>query len=221
MWSARRCSANSRPVSQRGAVIAIYGAIYTLAGIVAPSVMGSVIQQSGGLLEGYMTGFTINAVVMIAVRIARPVVALAQYRARPADGGRKRRRRNSRRREGDCRSPDAIRGLGAANPDCAALHPGYARAPRTNRPGRAPVAVAMALRHRAGDDGGVVAVDLLQQAPAADRKVVMHLRRMQMQPVIVDDIEVGLVARRDDAAIVQADRQRGLARLRRDHEGDR
>jgi MFS family permease len=53
------------PVSQRGAVIAIYGAIYTLAGIVAPSVMGSVIQRSGGMLEGYLTGFTINAVVMI------------------------------------------------------------------------------------------------------------------------------------------------------------
>jgi MFS family permease len=54
------------PVSQRGAVIAIYGAIYTLAGIVAPSVMGNVIQRSGGLLEGYMTGFTINAVVLIS-----------------------------------------------------------------------------------------------------------------------------------------------------------
>lgn len=53
------------PVSQRGAVIAIYGAIYTLAGILAPSVMGSVIQRSSGLLEGYTTGFTINAVVMI------------------------------------------------------------------------------------------------------------------------------------------------------------
>jgi MFS family permease len=53
------------PVSQRGAVIAIYGAIYTLAGIVAPQVMGSVIQHAGGLLDGYMTGFTINAVVMI------------------------------------------------------------------------------------------------------------------------------------------------------------
>ena len=53
------------PVSQRGAVIAIYGAIYTLAGIVAPAVMGSVIQHAGGLLEGYMTGFTINAVVMV------------------------------------------------------------------------------------------------------------------------------------------------------------
>ena len=27
--------------------------------------MGSVIQRAGGLLEGYMTGFTINAVVLI------------------------------------------------------------------------------------------------------------------------------------------------------------
>src|SRR6202051_1109372 len=53
------------PGSQRGAVISIYGAIYTLAGIVAPSVMGSVIQHAAGLLEGYMTGFTINAVVMV------------------------------------------------------------------------------------------------------------------------------------------------------------
>jgi MFS family permease len=53
------------PVSQRGAVIAIYGAIYTLSGIVAPQVMGSVIQRATGLLDGYMTGFTINAVVMI------------------------------------------------------------------------------------------------------------------------------------------------------------
>jgi MFS transporter, ACS family, D-galactonate transporter len=54
------------PVSQRGAVISIYGAIYTLAGIIAPSVMGKVIQNAGGLIEGYMTGFTINAVIMIA-----------------------------------------------------------------------------------------------------------------------------------------------------------
>jgi MFS family permease len=54
------------PVSQRGAVIAIYGAIYTLAGILAPSVMGRVIQHAGGLLEGYMTGFTINAAILVA-----------------------------------------------------------------------------------------------------------------------------------------------------------
>jgi MFS family permease len=54
------------PVSQRGAVIAIYGAIYTLAGIIAPLVMGSVIQHAAAPLEGYMTGFTINAIIMIA-----------------------------------------------------------------------------------------------------------------------------------------------------------
>jgi MFS family permease len=53
------------PVSQRGAVLAIYGAIYTLAGIVAPSVMGSVIQHATGMLDGYMTGFTINAAVLV------------------------------------------------------------------------------------------------------------------------------------------------------------
>jgi MFS family permease len=53
------------PVSQRGAVISIYGALYTLAGIVAPAVMGSVIQHAGNLFDGYMTGFTINAAIMV------------------------------------------------------------------------------------------------------------------------------------------------------------
>ena len=54
------------PVSQRGAVIAIYGALYTLAGIIAPLTMGSVIKHAATPLEGYMTGFTINATIMIA-----------------------------------------------------------------------------------------------------------------------------------------------------------
>src|ERR1700712_751385 len=54
------------PVSQRGAVISIYGAIYTLAGILAPNVMGSVIQGSATPLAGYMTGFTINAAILTA-----------------------------------------------------------------------------------------------------------------------------------------------------------
>ena len=53
------------PTSQRGAVIAIYGAVYTLAGIIAPAVMGSVIQHSATLLDGYFTGFRINAVIMV------------------------------------------------------------------------------------------------------------------------------------------------------------
>jgi MFS family permease len=54
------------PVSQRGAVISIYGAIYTIAGILAPSTMGHVIQRASGSLEGYMAGFTINAVILVA-----------------------------------------------------------------------------------------------------------------------------------------------------------
>jgi MFS family permease len=53
------------PVSQRSAVISIYGAIYTLAGIFSPSVMGHVIQRASGSIDGYMTGFTINAVILV------------------------------------------------------------------------------------------------------------------------------------------------------------
>jgi MFS family permease len=53
------------PVSQRGAVISIYGALYTTAGIVAPFVMGQVIQHAETPVDGYMMGFSINAVIMI------------------------------------------------------------------------------------------------------------------------------------------------------------
>jgi len=53
------------PASQRGAILATYGALYTFAGIIAPGVMGTVIQRAGSMLDGYMTGFTINAVVMV------------------------------------------------------------------------------------------------------------------------------------------------------------
>ena len=58
------------PVSQRGAVIAIYGAIYTLAGIIAPAVMGSIIQHAGGnIVQGYLHGFVINGIVMISAGV--------------------------------------------------------------------------------------------------------------------------------------------------------
>jgi MFS family permease len=164
------------PVSQRGAVIAIYGAIYTLAGILAPSVMGSVIQRAAVPLDGYMTGFTINAVIHgDRVRIARPAAALAQHRARAADG---RRPRSRSSREGSWTAAMAVVWVPAfagtrINATLRAAH----QPARTRAGGR-----AAALRHHAGDDGGVIAVDLLQQAAAADRKIVMHLRRMQMQP---------------------------------------
>ncbi|MEY9241859.1 MFS family permease [Bradyrhizobium elkanii] len=52
------------PVSQRGAIIAIYGALYTISGILAPMVMGNVIQHAATPMAGYMSGFTINAAIM-------------------------------------------------------------------------------------------------------------------------------------------------------------
>ena len=52
------------PVSQRGAVIAIYGALYTISGILAPKVMGDVIQHAATPMAGYLSGFTINAAIM-------------------------------------------------------------------------------------------------------------------------------------------------------------
>lgn len=53
------------PVSQRGAVIAIYGALYTLSGIIAPFAMGHMIQHAAVPLDGYITGFMVNAVILI------------------------------------------------------------------------------------------------------------------------------------------------------------
>ena len=53
------------PVRQRGAAIAIYGALYTLAGIMAPNVMGKVVQDAASLLDGYLLGYLINAVILV------------------------------------------------------------------------------------------------------------------------------------------------------------
>ena len=74
------------PVQQRGAVIGIYSAIYTFAGILAPWLMGTVIKHAATPLEGYMTGFTINAVIMVASGLLGPVAAVAEHRARAACG---------------------------------------------------------------------------------------------------------------------------------------
>ena len=59
----------------------------------------------------------------------------------------------------------------------------------------------------------VVAAGPLDQPPAAGRQVVGHLRRVQRQVVVVDDVEVGAVAGLQHAAVVQADRAGGVARL--------
>jgi predicted MFS family arabinose efflux permease len=53
------------PVTQRAAVIAIFVAIYTSAGIFAPIVTGSVIESAATVLQGYYTGYTITGFVQL------------------------------------------------------------------------------------------------------------------------------------------------------------
>ena len=79
-------------------------------------------------------------------------------------------------------------------------------APRTRRPGNAPVASPLRVTGDAGNDGRVVTVGALDQAAAAGGKVVDHLRRADLQPVIVDHVQIGFVTVRHQPAIMQPDR---------------
>lgn len=54
------------PILQRGAAIAIFGAIYTLAGVIAPYANGSVIEGAATALDGYQTGYLICAGMQVA-----------------------------------------------------------------------------------------------------------------------------------------------------------
>ncbi len=53
------------PVAQRGALLAIGTAISTSAGLLAPYVMGSVIERAATPLDGFNTGFTICGLIML------------------------------------------------------------------------------------------------------------------------------------------------------------
>jgi MFS transporter, ACS family, D-galactonate transporter len=53
------------PVTQRGALLAISTAVMTTAGLIAPYVMGSVVETAPTPLAGFYTGFTICGVVML------------------------------------------------------------------------------------------------------------------------------------------------------------
>lgn len=53
------------PQSQRGAMLAINSAVGTAAGIIAPFVMGSVVEGAATAAEGYSLGFTICGVVTL------------------------------------------------------------------------------------------------------------------------------------------------------------
>jgi MFS family permease len=54
------------PIAQRGATIAIFGAIYALAGVIAPYANGSVIEGAATMLDGYQTGYMICAGMQVA-----------------------------------------------------------------------------------------------------------------------------------------------------------
>ena len=54
------------PVAQRGALLAVGTAVATSAGLMAPYVMGSVVEGAVTPLAGFNTGFTICGVVMLA-----------------------------------------------------------------------------------------------------------------------------------------------------------
>jgi ACS family D-galactonate transporter-like MFS transporter len=54
------------PVAQRGALLAIGTAVSTSAGLLAPYVMGSVVQMAATPLDGFNTGFMICGAVMLA-----------------------------------------------------------------------------------------------------------------------------------------------------------
>ena len=53
------------PVAQRGALLAIGTAVSTSAGLLAPYVMGSVVERAATPLDGFNIGFTICGVVML------------------------------------------------------------------------------------------------------------------------------------------------------------
>jgi MFS transporter, ACS family, D-galactonate transporter len=53
------------PASQRGAILAINSAIGTSAGIIAPYLMGSVIEGAASAAEGYSNGFSVCGCVTL------------------------------------------------------------------------------------------------------------------------------------------------------------
>jgi MFS transporter, ACS family, D-galactonate transporter len=76
------------PVSQRGAILAINSAVGTSAGIIAPYLMGSVIEGAASAAQGYSDGFTVCGVVtlvggLIGIIFLRPEKERAGFALRP------------------------------------------------------------------------------------------------------------------------------------------
>jgi MFS family permease len=77
------------PTAQRGAIISIYGGLYTLAGVFSAVVMGGVIEHATDPLAGYMSGFRLNGAIMllsglVGLALLRPNTERARLAATPA-----------------------------------------------------------------------------------------------------------------------------------------
>ena len=92
------------------------------------------------------------------------------------------------------------------------------RPARTRRPGSAPVCSPRSKIGVPATQRRRVAVDALDEAPAAGGQVVDDLRRVQLQPVVIDQVDVGAQARRQPAAIGEAEEIGGLAGLALDQQ---
>jgi MFS family permease len=73
------------PVPQRGALLSIHNAVLTSSGVIAPYVMGSVVQSAGAsALEGFDRGFFICGIVtlaggLIGMIFLRPELEIARF----------------------------------------------------------------------------------------------------------------------------------------------
>ena len=79
------------PVAQRGAMLAIGTAISTIAGLVAPYVMGSVVERAATPLAGFNLGFVICGLIMltgglIAMTLIRPEREITRWAQQMAAG---------------------------------------------------------------------------------------------------------------------------------------
>jgi len=74
------------PVSQRGAMLAIGNAVATSAGLIAPYVMGSIIEDAPTVIEGFMRGFAIcGAIALVGGLIGMLFMRPEHEAARLAD----------------------------------------------------------------------------------------------------------------------------------------
>jgi ACS family D-galactonate transporter-like MFS transporter len=76
------------PVPQRGAMLAITNAVWTLAGVAAPYLMGRVIEGAASAAEGYHQGFALCGAITLAggvigVLFLRPETEAARFASEP------------------------------------------------------------------------------------------------------------------------------------------